>query len=149
MPAPYTGRCFCGSAQYRIAEEPLVVYACHCTDCQKRSGSAFGLSMWVRLTALSLAKGEVRADAPLAADGRPRPGKVCPLCSIRLWSEPPHRPGLAVVRPGTLDDTSWIRPQAHLWTRSAQPWVAIPEGVPRYETQPKDFNELLEIGRRP
>jgi hypothetical protein len=54
-----------------------------------------------------------------------------------------------VVRPGTLDDTSWLRPQAHLWTRSAQPWVAIPEGVPRYETQPKDFNELLEIGRRP
>lgn len=149
MPAPYTGRCFCGSAQYRIAEEPLVVYACHCTDCQKRSGSAFGLSVWVRLAALSLAKGEVRADAPLAADGRPRPGKVCPRCSIRLWSEPPHRPGLAVVRAGTLDDTSWIRPQAHLWTRSAQPWVAIPEGVPRYETQPEHFNELLEIGRRP
>lgn len=149
MPAPYTGRCFCGAAQYRVAEEPLVVYACHCTDCQKRSGSAFGLSLWVRLGALSLVKGEVRADAPRAADGRPRPGKVCPLCSIRLWSEPPHRPGLAVVRPGTLDDTSWIRPQVHLWTRSAQPWVAIPEGVPRYETQPEDFNELLEIGRRP
>ena len=72
MPAPYTGRCFCGSAKYRVAEEPLVVYACHCTDCQKRSGSAFGLSMWVHLAAISLTKGEVRADAPMAGRGRAR-----------------------------------------------------------------------------
>jgi hypothetical protein len=149
MPAPYTGRCFCRAARYRVAEEPLVVYACHCTDCQKRSGSAFGLSMWVRVSAIAVTGGEVRADAPLGADGRPRPGKVCPLCSIRLWSEPPHRPGLAVVRPGTLDDTSWLKPQAHLWTRSAQRWFAFPKGVPRYEMQPKDFNELLELGRKP
>jgi len=147
VPAPYTGRCFCGSAQYRVAEEPLVVYACHCTDCQKRSGSAFGLSMWVRRGALEITRGEARADAPLTADGRPRPGRVCPLCSTRLWSEPPHRPGLAVLRPGTLDDTSWIRPMAHLWTRSAQRWFTFPEGVPRYETQPQDFSELIGLGK--
>lgn len=149
MPAPYTGRCFCGAARYRVAEEPLVVYACHCTDCQKRSGSAFGLSMWVRVSAIEVTRGEVRADVPLGADGRRRPGKVCPLCSVRLWSEPPHRHGLAVVRPGTLDDTSWLKPQAHLWTRSAQRWFAFPMGVPCYEMQPKDFNELLELGRKP
>ena len=52
-----------------------------------------------------------------------------------------------MIRAGTLDDTSWLRPHAHLWTRSAQPWFAFPEGVPRYETQPKDFLELLRLGR--
>lgn len=59
---------------------------------------------------------------------------------------PPYagRPGLAVVRPGTLEDTSWIRPDAHLWTRSAQRWFILPEGVPRYETEP-GFGALLEL----
>jgi hypothetical protein len=40
------------------------------------------------------------------------------------------------VKPGTLDDTSWLRPAVHLWTASKQPWVVIPEGVERYQTQP-------------
>ena len=40
MAPPYTGRCFCEAVKYRITDEPLTFYACHCTDCQKRSGSA-------------------------------------------------------------------------------------------------------------
>ena len=42
------------------------------------------------------------------------------------------------MRAGTLDDTSWLRPTAHFWTRSAQPWVVLPEGGARFETQPAD-----------
>jgi hypothetical protein len=42
------------------------------------------------------------------------------------------------VRAGTLDDTSWRRPTAHFWTRSAQPWIALPEGGTRFETQSAD-----------
>jgi hypothetical protein len=112
MAPPYTGRCFCEAVQYRITEEPLTFYACHCTDCQKRSGSAFGLSS-----------------------------------NTRLWSEPENRPQLAVVRPGTLDNTSWLRPVAHVWTKSAQPWFEFPEGVVRYATQPDDLMELVQLWR--
>ena len=43
------------------------------------------------------------------------------------------------VRAGTLDDTSWLRPTAHFWTRSAQPWVVVPEEDQRFETQPEDL----------
>lgn len=123
-------------------DRPLIVYACHCTDCQKRSGSAFGLSMWVRLSSIVVTKGEAALHVSLTRDGQPRHGRICAKCGTRLWSEPQSRPGLAVVRPGTLDDTSWLRPAAHFWTRSAQPWFVFPEGVPRYETQPKDIPEL-------
>ena len=41
------------------------------------------------------------------------------------------------VKPGTLDDTSWLVPTIHFWTRSAQKWVGIPEGAVRYHTQPE------------
>ena len=139
----HTGRCFCGKVQYRLNEEPLTIYACHCTDCQKRSGSAFGLSMWVNRAAIEVTHGEAALHVSTAADGSPRHGRVCANCGVRLWSEPARRPTLAVVRPGTLDDTSGLKPMAHLWTRSAQKWFVIPEGVPRYETQPASLLDLV------
>jgi hypothetical protein len=47
------------------------------------------------------------------------------------------------VRGGTLDDTSWLRPTVHLWTRRKQPWIAIPEGDQIFETQPEDLVGFL------
>jgi len=146
---PYSGRCLCGAVRYRITDAPLVTYACHCTDCQKRSGSAFGLSMWVRRASIELTQGEATMHVSATEDGRPRHTRICATCVTRLWSEPQKRPDIAVLRPGTLDDTSWVKPQAHIWTRSAQPWVEIPEGVPRYETQPANFLDLLNAAADP
>jgi hypothetical protein len=40
------------------------------------------------------------------------------------------------VRAGTLDDTSWLRPTRHIWTRSKQPWITLPEGDQIFEAQP-------------
>lgn len=138
MPAPYPGRCICDATRYRVTEEPLTVYACHCTDCQKRSGSAFGLSMWVRRSAIEMTKGEAAVHSSLGADGSPRHGRICAQCGTRLWSEPPKHPGLSVVRPGTLEDTSWLKPVAHIWTRSAQPWFVFPPGAVMFEQQPPE-----------
>jgi hypothetical protein len=45
---------------------------------------------------------------------------------------------------GTLDDTSWLRPIDNLWTRSAQPWVAITDGMLNYEGQPEEILPLWE-----
>jgi len=43
--APYLGHCLCGNVRHRVDLEPLMVYACHCTECQRRTGSAFAISM--------------------------------------------------------------------------------------------------------
>jgi Glutathione-dependent formaldehyde-activating enzyme len=47
VPAPYTGGCQCGSVRYVLAE-PIRLAACHCKECQRKSGSAFGMSMPVK-----------------------------------------------------------------------------------------------------
>jgi hypothetical protein len=47
MLAPYTGGCQCGSVRYVLAAEPVRTVACHCKECQRQSGSAFGMSMIV------------------------------------------------------------------------------------------------------
>ena len=146
MPAPYTGRCYCEAIQFRVNEEPRTVYACHCTDCQKRSGSAFGLSMWVNRSAIEVTKGEITIHKSTGPDGKPRVGMVCGQCGTRMWSEPPKWPELSVMRPGTLDDKSIIRPVAHIFTRSAQPWFQFPEGVAKFEANTY-LTELMDLWR--
>jgi hypothetical protein len=80
------------------------------------------------------------APGGVAASGRVKSRWVCPECGTWLYGDPrpgTQHPGLVrIVRGGTLDDTSWLRPTAHYWTRSKQPWVVLPEGVVRFEMQP-------------
>ncbi len=147
MPAPYTGRCMCGAIEYRLNDEPVTYYACHCTDCQKRSGSSFGLSMWVKRASLELTKGEVALQVLAGPDGSPRHQRICANCGVRLWSEPARFPELAVLRPGTLDDAKRFTPVAHIWTRSQLPWVQIPPGAPSYEKQAGSFEVLVKLWR--
>jgi hypothetical protein len=141
--APYAGGCLCGAIRYRLTAEPLTLYACHCTDCQRQSGASFNLSMLVQRPALELLRGEPARYGVDLAGGRRWEGLFCHACSVRLWSEPPKVPQVSTLRPGTLDDTSWLRPVGHIWTRSAQPWVRIPEDTLNYEAQPPDMLPLI------
>jgi hypothetical protein len=146
MPAPYPGRCLCGEIEYRLNDEPVTYYACHCTDCQRRSGSSFGLSMWVKRGSLEVTKGEPALFELSGPDGKPRYQRNCAKCGIRLWSEPAKHPEIAVLRPGSLDDAKSFTPVAHIWMRSAHPWVRVPEGVARFEQQ-AGFEELARLWR--
>lgn len=128
------GGCQCGAVRYTITGEPVAVIACHCTECQRQSGSAFGLTMIVRDEALKL-EGTLKAFTREADSGRPITCYFCPECGTRIYHDPSSRPGTKNVKPGTLDDPSWLDPALHVWTRSKQPWVVIPEGVPTLEEQ--------------
>jgi hypothetical protein len=61
---------------------------------------------------------------------------VCPECGSWVCGTP--RGGVVRVRAGTLDDTSWLRPTRHIWTRSKQPWITLPEGDQIFAAQPAD-----------
>ena len=54
---PQRGACLCGALVYSLGEEPLTLYACHCTDCQRQAGSSFALSMIVRRATLEVVVG--------------------------------------------------------------------------------------------
>jgi hypothetical protein len=121
------GGCQCGSVRYRIAGEPLALAVCHCTECQRQSGSAFGMSLAVRTEAFRLLAGEPRTFTVTCDSGRTKTCAFCASCGTRIY----HRVHDAVLslKPGTLDDTSWLRPTAHYWTKRKQPWVPVPDGV--------------------
>ena len=136
MATKYTGGCQCGDVRYEVVRTRQRLVVCHCTDCQRQSGSAFGMTLVVHEADFRLTQGEPKTFASKAASGRAKLGAFCPQCGTRLYHKPEGRLGRVSVKPGTLDDTSWLKPDMHIWTSSKQPWVTIPEGVEAHETNP-------------
>lgn len=148
MGAPYSGRCFCGDIRYRVTQEPITYYLCHCTECQQRTGSAFALSLWVRRSSLEVLAGEPSKYVVAPEGGKTKTACYCARCTARLWGEPAAAPDLAIVQPGTLEQPTGLEPVAHIWTRSAQPWFVFPPDAVKYEVQPPDMAELALLWQR-
>ena len=141
--SPLSGGCACGRVRYDLIADPITLYACHCTDCQTETGSSFTLSLFVHEGSILLVRGDPRSREYRLPDGRERRSHRCPDCDVSLWGNPRRFPELLNLQPGTLDETSWLRPVGHIWTRSRQPWVVIPEGALCYEQQPEDALPLV------
>jgi hypothetical protein len=141
---PVEGGCQCGAVRYRLMGVPLGVYACHCKDCQRFSGTTHTLSMIVHAEHLELIAGEPEGTDKLADSGRTVRMMACSQCGTKLWNVPLASPQYRVVRPGTLDDMSWAVPVGNIWTSSAAPWVAIDPGVPNFPGQPVDRQPLFD-----
>lgn len=141
---PQRGTCLCGVVGYTLSEDPLTLYACHCTDCQRQTGSSFALSMIVRRETLVVVHGRPESYSVEMSDGRRKQAHFCRRCSTRLWG-PSSVTGLAVLEPGTLDDTSWLVPIGHIWTQSAQPWVGIPDSDLSFSQEPDEAGVLALV----
>ncbi|VAW63904.1 hypothetical protein MNBD_GAMMA09-1145 [hydrothermal vent metagenome] len=139
----HTGSCECKTIQYKLTAEPLTCYACHCTDCQTSSGSAFGLSMLVNEADITVTEGEpgvsIRAINDITVKHH-----HCTDCGTAFWISADAYPGILALKPGTFDDTSWYSPVAHLWVRSAQPWMSLDPAIKQFEKQP-EFSELIDL----
>jgi hypothetical protein len=134
MIAPYTGGCQCGSVRYVVTTEPIRLLACHCKECQRQSGSAFAMAMPVNKDSLTLT-GLTKQFTRMADSGNEVTGVFCPECGVRIYHVLKSAPDVVSIKPGTLDDTRWLRPDRFIWTKSAQGWVPVPEGVKALEEQ--------------
>jgi hypothetical protein len=137
------GGCLCGAIRYLLRGDPLTLYACHCTECQTTTGSAFALSMVVTRESIELLQGEPELHELALPDGRRKRPYRCGSCATHLWGARIRFPQFLVLHPGTLDDTSWFEPVGHIWTRSAQPWFRLPAESLCYEGQPEDMLPLV------
>jgi hypothetical protein len=137
MSSPHAleGGCTCGAIRYRLTGEPLATFVCHCTECQRQSGSAFAMSLMIPRDSFALLRGALRSYTRTSDSGRELGIAFCGDCGTRIFHEPRYREGVLNLKPGTLDDTSWLQPTHHFWTRSRQAWVELPEGVACFEMQ--------------
>ncbi|HSH08549.1 MAG TPA: GFA family protein [Burkholderiales bacterium] len=130
------GGCQCGHVRYRIAGEPEGLVVCHCTACQRQTGSAFAMSLIVRRDALTLLQGTLKSFTRVADSGNRLEGHFCPACGVRIYHSSSAVPDKIRVRPGTLDERDWLVPGKQIWTRSRQPWLAGElESIPAFAGQ--------------
>ena len=126
MSGSLEGGCQCGSVRYRLEGKPAGLAVCHCTECQRQSGSAFGMSLAVPKDSFRLLSGELKTFSVLCDSGRNKECAFCPDCGTRIYHQ--GEAGMS-LKAGTLDDTSGLEPGAHYWTASKQPWTPIPDGA--------------------
>ena len=127
------GGCACGAVRYRLTAPPMFVHCCHCLDCQRQTGSAFVLNALIETDRVALLCGDVHGTLMPTDSGRPHEIFRCPKCEVALWSTYGGRTAIRFVRIGTLDRPSALAPDVHIYTRSKQPWVMLPDGVPAFE----------------
>jgi hypothetical protein len=144
---PLVGGCMCGALRYEVRAAPVMIYNCHCTNCQKISGSAFNVSVIVAEASFRLTIGDPAYVEWVSDRGSTRCGLFCGACGTRIVNGGFPSTGVYSLRGGTLDDTSWVQPVGDTYTRSAQPWVSFVEGGLRAETSPADYAPFIAAYR--
>jgi hypothetical protein len=142
------GGCRCGAVRYRIKADKLPnAYACHCRDCQTWSGSAFSLQCIVPEGALEVT-GEPHLYERTIEDGngaRTSFQRGCTTCITRVYNTNSRRPGIAMIRAGTLDRSDELAIVAHIWAKRKLKDIDIPQGVPSWPegAPPADFAAVM------
>lgn len=142
------GGCRCGAVRYTLAINALPrTYACHCLQCQTWSGSAFSQQALLPEEAVHVTGPVVLYE--LTTEDRTSRQRLCGICHTRIYNTNTRRPGIAVIRAGTLDDSDKLDAVAHIWVKRKQHWLTLPEGVPawRESAPPEEFATLMMAAR--
>jgi hypothetical protein len=108
----------------------MFVHCCHCTSCQRETGSAFAVNALIESAEVETVKGAPHAVMTPSESGRGQQLWRCPQCEVALWSNYGGATDLLrFVRVGTLDQPHGLRPDIHIYARSRLPWVEIPDGA--------------------
>jgi hypothetical protein len=128
----------CGGVRFEVTAPLVSAGYCHCTRCQRRTGTAAAITARVAPGSLRITAGEelVRSWAP--SDGFAK--EFCSACGSALWSRNSEDPDVIGVRLGAFDRDPGIKPSYRQYVAYAAPWEPIPDdGVPRYpERRPPD-----------
>lgn len=132
MDASLTGACGCGAIRFEVTAPFVSASYCHCTRCQRRTGTAASANARAEPGSVRVTQGadELRVWAPEGGFEK----LFCGRCGSALFSRPPGGQELTGVRLGALDGDPGVRPQWHQYVAYAPAWQPIPDdGLPRYE----------------
>jgi hypothetical protein len=126
-----TGHCLCGQVRFELAQRPRVWGYCHCTRCQRRTGTAASANAAIDGASLRILAGEELIRAYRPPDGFEK--LFCSACGSALFSRDPEDPSVVGVRLGALDEPPEGPPSWRQHVASAAPWEPIPDdGVRRF-----------------
>ncbi len=133
MTTSLTGRCLCGGVRFELTAAPIVAGYCHCTRCQRRTGTGSSVQARVDGDALTLRDGEELLTWWRHPDGGFEKG-FCATCGGHVFSRNPDDHAQLTIRMSAFDADPGIRPSYRMFVAYAAPWEPIPDdGIPRYD----------------
>jgi len=128
---PLQGGCLCGAVRYELTAPFAFAGYCHCTHCQRRTGTGSSANGRVPQEGFRLLEGAEHLRSFKPPTGVPK--LFCEICGSAMFSGEPHTDPLVAVRLGTLDGDPGIRPQFRQFVDSAAPWEPVPDdGLERF-----------------
>jgi len=119
-----TARCSCGQLQVECSGEPDKVSICHCTECQRRTGSAFGVAVFFAKTAVQIT-GASQTYERLGDSGLPLRHHFCPHCGSTVFWYPERRPNHIAIALGSFADPAFPAPSQSVYEDSRHPWLSL------------------------
>jgi len=129
------GGCLCGKVRYSADAEPIFAGVCHCSSCQKGSGTAFNTVVAVPKPAVTV-NGSVSTYEGRGDSGNATFRRFCPACGSPVQIEAAIMADVVMIPVGTLDDASAVKPAMQIYCDSAQPWALLEGGIQRFAKMP-------------
>ena len=123
----FEGRCTCGGIRFRMNAKPMIVHACHCTECQRLSGGAFAINALIESEQVELLASTPEPVPVDGTSGKPQTILRCPRCKVALWSHYPGGGPKICFIVGTPDDPESKPGHPHTSTRLPG-WTAAVHG---------------------
>jgi hypothetical protein len=117
-------KCSCGSLRLSAEGQPQAVVACHCIDCQRRTGSVFGVGAYYPKEQVQIS-GEARSFVRPTDAGHEFTTNFCPNCGSSVYWASGKNPGLIGVAVGAFADRSFPAPVRSVWEQSMHPWATV------------------------
>ena len=128
---PLTGGCLCDGVRFEVTEPLVSAGYCHCTRCQRRTGSGAAVSARIAPGSLKIIAGEELILAYRPEEGFAK--AFCSACGSALWARSQEDSSVVSIRMGTFDRDPGIRPSYRQFVAYAAPWEPIPDdGLPRF-----------------
>lgn len=125
MNAPLTGGCLCGAVRYEVSAPVEKLIVCHCTDCQRTSGTGASINALLPSSALRLVRGATKVFSKPSDSGNVLHRHFCGDCGSPIHSQRDNAPEFLVLKAGTLDSHEGLRVAMNIWTRSRRPWTLM------------------------
>jgi len=122
--------CACGALRIAASGEPDVVSICNCTQCQRRTGSAFGVGVYYPRERVRTLAGVYKTFARTIEGGRAVGNRFCPECGTTVYWTIDLRPQHFGIALGTFDDPDFVRPARVVWAQHQFDWVRFAEELP-------------------
>ena len=130
MEIPFTGGCSCGAIRYECTAEPIMMFKCHCRDCQQGTGSGFAPGLLLPPAAFRLTRGQLRYHFTSSIAGGKHKRGFCPECGSPLFTSGEGGPDDWGIRWGSIRQRDQLKPVRQIWCRSAVPWIDDLAGLP-------------------